>query len=71
MNRYAPLLRPASFATLPQNDIGQPFQWTYVEVPAYITKRPDLPRSLHPHGVIECRKLTPAECERFDLREVL
>ena len=65
MTRYISLLRPAGFATLPRG-----LDWTYVEVPAYVTLRPDLPRSLHPHGVIECRQLTPDEIERFDLREV-
>ena len=65
MNRYLPVLRPASFSTLPQG-----LEWTYVEVPHYITKRPDLPKSKHPHGVIECRELTADECERFDLLEV-
>lgn len=66
MPRYIPLLRPPGFATLPPR-----LEWTYVEVPAYITLRRDLPRSIHPHGVIECRKLTADECERFDLREVI
>jgi hypothetical protein len=65
MNRYLPVLRPASFSTLPEG-----LAWTYVEVPHYITKRPDLPKSKHPHGVIECRELTADECERFDLLEV-
>ena len=40
--RYIPLLRPASHATLPDA-----LQWSYVEAPAYITGRPDLPRSRH------------------------
>ena len=62
--RYIPLLRPASHATLPDA-----LQWSYVEAPAYITGRPDLPRSRHPHGLIEtARPLTPEEIERFSLR---
>lgn len=67
MKRYIPLLRPAGFATLPQG-----LAWSYVEVPrlGYVTKRPDLPTSKHPHGVIECRELTPHETYTFDLREV-
>jgi hypothetical protein len=65
VKRYIPLLRPASFCTLPQG-----LDWTYVEAPRYVTKRPDLPTSRHPHGVIECRDLTAEEIERFDLREV-
>jgi hypothetical protein len=65
MTRYIPLLRPASFSTLPQG-----LEWTYVEAPSYVTKRPDLPRSSHAHGVIECRELTADEQERFDLRPV-
>ena len=65
MPRYAPLLRPASFSTLPQA-----LEWSYVEVPSYITKRPDLPRSTRPHGVIECRELTKDECDRFELETV-
>src|SRR6478752_995153 len=65
MTRYIPLLRPASFSTLPQG-----LEWTYVEAPSYVTKRPDLPRSSHAHGVIECRELTVDEQERFDLRPV-
>jgi len=63
--KYIPLLRPASFSTLPQG-----LEWTYVEAPSYVTKRPDLPRSSHAHGVIECRELTIEEQERFDLRPV-
>lgn len=62
MVKYIPLLRPAGFATLPSG-----LEWTYVEVPKYITKRPDLPTSEHPHGVIECRELTDAETSNFDL----
>ena len=64
--RYIPLLRPASFSTLPQG-----LEWTYVSVPSYITKRPDLPRSRSTHGVIQCRELTKDECKRFDLLEVV
>jgi Defence against restriction A C-terminal len=62
--RYIPLLRPAGHATLPEG-----LQWSYVEAPAYITARPDLPRSRHPHGLIEtARPLTAEEIEKFDLR---
>ncbi len=63
MPKYIPLLRPAGFATLPSG-----LAWTYVEVPHYITKRPDLPTSKHPHGAIECRELTADEIANFDLR---
>lgn len=63
--RYIPLLRPPGFATLPGK-----LEWAYVEVPSYITKRPDLPKSSHPHGVIECRELTADEMSRFDLRAI-
>lgn len=60
---YRPLLRPAGFATLPRGLV-----WEYVEAPAYVTQRPDLPRSTHLHGVIATdRPLTPDEIERFDL----
>lgn len=66
-SRYAPLLRPAGFATLPHG-----LQWEYVEAPwdlAHI--RSDLPRSDHRHGVIEtARPLTLEEREHFDLRLV-
>lgn len=63
--RYIPLFRPAGYATLPRG-----LQWSYVEAPAYITLRPDLPRSQHPHGVIETeRPLTKDEMRDFDLRE--
>ena len=64
MSRYIPLLRPAGHASLPEG-----LAWSYVEAPSYVTKRPDLPRSSHPHGVIECRELTKDEQERFDLKE--
>jgi hypothetical protein len=61
---YKPLLRPASFATLPPG-----VQWEFFEVPADIAhRRPDLPRSDHRHGVIAIdRPLTEDECERFSL----
>lgn len=63
LHLYRPLLRPASFATLPQG-----VDWRYVEVPAYITKRPDLPTSRWPHGVISTsRPLTESEMSDFSL----
>lgn len=65
MAKYIPLLRPAGFATLPSG-----LSWTYVEAPSYVTRRPDLPTSRHPHGVIECRELTADEADRFDLRKL-
>jgi hypothetical protein len=62
---YVPLLRPASFATLPTG-----LQWQYVEAPWDLAhRRADLPRSSHRHGVIATsRALTAEECERFSLR---
>jgi hypothetical protein len=63
--RYIPLLRPASFATLPRG-----LAWSYVEAPRYITQRPDLPTSQFTHGMIECRELTIDECLAFDLHMV-
>ena len=65
MPRYIPMLRPAGFATLPRG-----LEWSYVEVPHYVTLRPDLPTSKHPHGMIECRELTADETDRFDLKPV-
>jgi hypothetical protein len=62
---YIPLLRPASFATLPPG-----VQWEFFEVPADIAhRRLDLPRSAHRHGVIamDGPPLTRDECERFSL----
>jgi hypothetical protein len=62
-NLYRPMLRPAGFATLPRG-----VKWDYVEAPSYITARPDLPRSSHPHGIISTeRPLTKDEREHFDL----
>lgn len=64
MNLYRPLLRPASFATLPRG-----VRWEYVEAPPYVNRRPDLRQSDFPHGVIKTdRALTPDEIEQFDLR---
>lgn len=61
--KYIPLLRPASFCTLPRG-----VKWEFVEVPSYVN-RFDLPASSHTHGVIATdRKLTADECDRFDLR---
>lgn len=63
---YRPLLRPASNSTLPDG-----VQWEYVEVPSYITARPDLPTSQYRHGVISTdRLLTLDEVRRFDLFRV-
>ena len=53
---YIPKLRPASFSTLPQG-----LAWEYVEAPSYITKRPDLPRSAHPHGLIRTERALTAD----------
>lgn len=63
-NRYRPMLRPASFATLPSG-----LQWEYVEAPYDIAHlRPDLPVSRNPHGIIQTvRPLTTDEMERFSL----
>ena len=64
-NRYVPLLRPASRATLPA-DIG----WNYLEAPQMfgLANRPDLPQSAHRYGVIETtRPLTDAELKHFDI----
>lgn len=62
-NLYRPLLRPAASWTLPPG-----VTWEYTEVPQYITLRPDLPFSKHPHGVIKLsRELTKAEMQHFDL----
>jgi hypothetical protein len=63
---YRPLLRPASFCTLPKGLV-----WDYVEAPA---NRPDiaakrgLPISKHAHGIISTdRALTAEEQTNFDL----
>jgi|HubBroStandDraft_5_1064220.scaffolds.fasta_scaffold546271_1 hypothetical protein len=63
---YIPLLRPASFSTLPQG-----IRWDFVESPgmAGLANRSDLPRSTHRYGVIEInRQLTAEELKQFDLR---
>lgn len=66
MPLYRPLLRPASFATLPRD-----LKWKYAEAPPYVNRRPDIPQSDFPHGVIETeRELTPDEIEHFDLRPI-
>ena len=65
-HRYVPLLRPASFATLPRG-----VSWGYVEAPAMagLTRQTDLPASRHRYGVIATdRPLTADELERYDLR---
>ena len=66
MARYALLLRPASFATLPR--VG----WDYVAAPAVIAYRRGLPVSTeYPHGVIQTdRELTPEEVESIDLKRL-
>lgn len=71
MNTYRPLLRPAGFDTLPRG-----IQWDYVEMPRDIShRRPELPVSLHPHGVISTDKpLTQEEkssfpCNPFDVAD--
>ena len=62
---YRPLLRPASFATLPRG-LG----WTYETAPWDLAhRRTDLPRGETRHGTIATdRPLTADECESFDLR---
>lgn len=67
-NEYMPLLRPASFATLPAG-----VSWSYVAAPSMpgLVNRPDLPASRHRYGIIRTsRPLTADECQRFDLRPV-
>ena len=62
---YRPLLRPASFASLPAG-----LRWEYVEAPAMygLCNRSELPRSAHRFGIISTdRALTPEEADRFDL----
>jgi hypothetical protein len=72
MYRYVMLLRPASSCTLPAG-----LKWDYAEVPREAAhwlapRRPELPISKHPHGVISTeRALTREECERFDLQPVI
>jgi hypothetical protein len=65
--KYQPLLRPASFATLPPG-----LAWEYVESPTSIGhNRPDLPMSIHTHGIIATtRQLTAEELDRYSLRRV-
>ena len=64
---YRPLLRPASFCTLPEG-----LSWNYVEVPSeYAADRPDLPISRHRFGIIATtRQLTAKERYTFDLEQV-
>ena len=66
-NIYRPLLRPASFCTLPRGVV-----WSYVQAPwdlAHI--RTDIPRGETRHGLIQTdRALTPDECEQFELKRV-
>lgn len=67
-NFYRPMLRPASFATLPAG-----IKWEYVEAQwdlAHI--RSDIPRSDNRLGVIATdRPLTIEEREQFSLRVAL
>lgn len=65
-NEYLPLLRPASFSTLPDG-----VTWEYVKAPSMpgLANRPDLPRSDNRYGVIRTsRTLTTEEGAHFDLR---
>jgi hypothetical protein len=64
---YRPLLRPASFCTLPEG-----LSWNYVEIPSeYAADRPDLPISRHRFGIIATtRQLTAKERYTFDLEQV-
>jgi hypothetical protein len=65
---YRPLLRPASFCTLPEG-----MTWDYIEAPAMegLANRPDLPRSRHRFGIIASpRQLTQSELRHFDLEQV-
>ena len=61
---YAPMLRPASFATLPRG-----VAWDYVETPSDgSVNRPDIPRSTRRYGIIRTdRALTRAETNTFEL----
>jgi hypothetical protein len=66
--RYAPQLRPPSFATLPFDP-----DWELVERGVYapFPLRQDLPLGQHPYGVVEYpRRLTRDECRQYDLRSV-
>ena len=64
---YRPLLRPASFCTLPEG-----LSWNYLEIPSeYAADRPDLPISRHRFGIIATtRELTAKERYTFDLEQV-
>lgn len=68
MNRYRPMIRPASMVTLP---VG--VKWEFVEAPHEIAHlRSDLPVSANRHGVIATdRPLTLEEREQFDLQVAL
>ena len=62
MNTYRPILRPASFATLPSG-----IKWEYVELP-WDSRRTDLPRCNTRYGIISTdRRLTENERISFDL----
>jgi hypothetical protein len=66
MYLYRPMLRPASFCTLPRG-----VEWDYVEAPAIspdIARRRGLPLSVWTHGIISTnRELTREERENFDI----
>jgi len=67
---YAPLYRPPGFATLPSG-----LEWDYHEAPPrdyeLMDRRPDLPRSQQPFGVIKTKRpLTPDELRTFELKSV-
>jgi len=71
-NRYAPLYRPPSFASMPKG-----VWWETVAVGPMDYNmsgmRPELPRSTseYPFGIIKTdRALTPDEMESFELRAV-
>jgi hypothetical protein len=68
MHKYIMLARPAAFSAMPPAIVKA--GWEYAEAPAYVN-RPDLPRSRYPHGVIvTAAKLTPAEVEQYEMREL-
>lgn len=62
---YKPLLRPASFASVPAG-------WDYVEAPLeYAPNRRDIPRSKHKYGIIAYnRPLTEEEMEHYSLERM-
>lgn len=64
-NTYRPMIRPASFCTLPRG-----VKWEFVEAPWDIAHvRTDIPRCETRHGLIATdRPLTADECEQFSLK---